>query len=480
MLKRSLILVMAAWLGFFAASSAAKTITVKQDGTGDTTTVQAALNAASDGDIIEIADDGRYVEDLSASPVLAQAGLAPALFSFTLRAAAGKHPVVEAANAETSQRMSILELPGRDMLGFAIWGCNGVTIQGIEFAALENSVNAFNVQSCITIADSANVTIEDCIVRGPGEPSPGEGTGILIAGVAANPFLTDNITIRNCSIIDPHYGITSAIFMKGSGTDANHVTIEDCQFSNTTESAVDIDNAHEAVVRRCTMSDCKYGIHFAGGNSIVEDCLVFYSLSEGLKADVDENWNDQIVGAVVRRCAFIGNGVQNPEAGVRCADGASIRFENCIIAGNGGPGLRVQTGSTTDVNVILDRCDLYENSGESEVIVEGNGMNLATLTITNSNIVSSFDGIVNEIEFEAVTLHHNNVFVPGELYNYVGSSDSVSVDPMYVSPTIIPEEFAFGDFALQGGSPVLTAGEGGTAIGSQGPLETQVKDWSVY
>ena len=50
------------------------TITVKQDGSGDTKTIQAALNTAKDGDTIILGDNGKYVEDLTASPLLASAG----------------------------------------------------------------------------------------------------------------------------------------------------------------------------------------------------------------------------------------------------------------------------------------------------------------------------------------------------------------------------------------------------------------------
>ena len=162
-------------------------ITVKQDGTGDTQTIQAALNAAQNGDTIIIGDSKTYVEDLTASPFLAQVGVpAAAVSSFTLMAADGVKPVIQAANAETSQRMSVLGLTGRDMLGFAIWGCQGVTIQGIEIVNLENEVNAFNVQSSLVIVDSDRVTVQDCTVRGPNQKSAHEGNAILIAGVQAD------------------------------------------------------------------------------------------------------------------------------------------------------------------------------------------------------------------------------------------------------------------------------------------------------
>ena len=475
---RNTFLVIAVWATWVVLTAGAGTILVKQDGTGDATTIQAALDAASNGDTIEVADNGRYVEDLTASPVLAQAGLAPALASFTLKASEGKKPVVEAANAETSQRMIVLGVGGRDMLGCVLWGCNGVTIQGIEFANLENAVNAFNTSSSLVIADSANITVENCTIRGPGERSPGDGSGILTAGVEAQPFRTDNITVRNCKVTECHYGVIFAVFQKGSGADPGQVTVEDCVFTNGFESAIDIDNAQNAVVRRCTFDNFNHGVHFAGGNSIVEDCLTMNSKAEGLEADIDENWNDQITGGVVRRCAFIGNGLDQRNPGIRCADGP-IRIENCIIAGNGGVGLEVSASSTTDVIVTVDHCDFYQNLGDYEIHIAAPTRNDASLTITNTNIVSDGGGIFNEYVPEAVTAHHNNVFVPVDPYINVTPADSVSVDPMYVSPTMDSSQFTFKGFQLKPGSPVLAAGVGGTPIGSQGAQVTTVESWPV-
>ncbi len=460
--------------------SHAAVIVVKQDGTGDATSIQSALNSALNNDIVAIGDNGTYIEDITISTILAQAGIPAApLLSITLRAAPGTSPSLQAANDESTQRMNFLDIPGKDMLGLVVWGCDNVVIEGIEIINLENTVNAFNVQSALVIADCQNITVENCTIRGPGVRSPGEGSGILIAGVLANPFRTDNVIVRNSTITETHYGIISAVFQKGSGTDPNHVTIEDCQFLYGFESGVDVDNAGEMIIRNCFFDGYNHGVHFAGGNSIVEDCIIVNSLQEGLESQVDTNWNDQVDGGIVRRCAFIGNGLENSGAGVRCTDGP-LRFENCIIAGNMGPGIRITSGSTNDVSVVVDHCDIYENFGEFEVILEADGSQLAELIITNSNIVTSGSGILNESYLEAVTAHHNNVFVEMDDYINVDPADSLSVDPMYVSPGIDPDSFSFDGFQLQPGSSLLGAGESETVIGSQGQEGTEIKRWELF
>ncbi len=463
-----------------ASTAFGATIVVKQDGTADATSIQAALMAASDGDTIEIADDETYVEDVTASPVLAQAGIPAApLASFTLKAREGNNPVLQAANAENSQRMAALGISGRDMLGLVVWGCKGVTIQGIEIVNPENSVNGYNVQSSFIIADCEDILVERCTIRGPGEASPGEGNAVLVAGVQAQPFLTNNITIRDCLITESHYGIITAVFQKDTGVDPNKVVIEGCIFQTGFESAIDIDNALEAIVRDCTITDYKHGIHFAGGNSLVEDCLVIESKEEGFKTDIDENWNSEIIGGIVRRCAFVGNGVENPRGGVRLTDGP-IQMENCIIAGNYGPGVWVTTASTTDVDAVLDHCDIYQNQGDFQVHIQVDGDMWAKLTMTNCNVVGDADGFNNEMYPEDVVVHHNNVYVDGEAYVFVNPEDSLSVDPLYVGAAADPASFTSDGFQLQPDSPVLSAGVDGTYIGSQGVQETRIETWMIH
>lgn len=459
----------------------AATITVKQDGSGNYKTVQAALDAAKNGDVIVIGDNGKYVEDLTASPVLAALGIPSAnLLSFTLKAGEGMKPVIQAANAESSQRMTGLGLPGRDMLGFVIWGCQNVVVQDLEIANLENSVNAFNVEASMVIADSNSVAIDNCTVRGPNAKSEHEGCAVLIAGVQANPFLVDNITVKNSLITQSHYGIISSVFQKGSGADPNAVTIENCQFVDGFESAVNINNAKNMTVRNCTIKNYQYGIHFAGGNSVVEDCIVLSCKDSGIYSEIDTNWNDTIGNVVVRRCAAVSCGMESDSAaGIRCTDGTAV-FENCISAGNSGPGIEVRANKHVDVAVTVDHCDVYENFGLSEVMVMAEGDYNAKLTITNSNIVSTAGGVENQRDADAVTAHHNNVFVKGQAYYNATSANSVSKDPLYVSPTNDPAQFAFDGFKLQSTSPILKSAENGTAIGAFGSSATSIMDWKLF
>ncbi len=376
--------------------------------------------------------------------------------------------------------MSALGVPGRDMLGFSIWGCQHVVVKGLEIANFENVVNEFGVQSSLVIADCDDVIIEDCTIRGPNERSAGEGNAILIAGVQANPFRADNITVRNCLITESHYGIISAMFQKGSGVDPINVTIEDCQFINGFESGVDVDNAENMVIRNCLFDNYHHGIHFAGGSSLVEDCIIKNSKGEGLECQVDTNWNESITNVIVLRCAILGNGLETDDApGVECTDGPLL-FENCIIAGNTGPGIKVATDSNSAVNAVFDHCDIYENYGLAEIMIFGGGDQTAKLTVTNSNIVSSGGGFENELDPSVVTAHHNNVAVSFDAYYNVDATDSVANDPLYESPTNNPDDFSWDGFKLKTGSPSLNAGEDGSTIGYTGSSVTLINAWEIF
>ncbi|MCP4711096.1 MAG: hypothetical protein GY869_20950, partial [Planctomycetes bacterium] len=198
------------------------------------------------------------------------------------------------------------------------------------------------------------------------------------------------------------------------------------------------------------------------------------------ECEIDTNWNDSITEVTVRRCAIIGNGFEAEEApGIECSDGPLL-FENSIIAGNAGPGVKVTTGSSSAVNAVFDHCDIYENFGLSEIMIMGGGEQSAKLTVTNSNIVSSGGGFENELDPSAVTAHHNNVAVSFDAYYNVNATDSVANDPLYESPTNNPVDFSWDGFKLKSGSPSLNAGEDGSAIGSTGSSVTFINAWEIF
>jgi hypothetical protein len=108
-------------LGAFAALvlaqtfSAANTIVVCKDGRGDLTRVQEAIDYSAEGDVIEIADDGNYAEDLDLRSYPLR----------TIRSAEGKHPTINGNIILGNQ--CVLEGLTIEPLEYEFWGvvrCN--------------------------------------------------------------------------------------------------------------------------------------------------------------------------------------------------------------------------------------------------------------------------------------------------------------------------------------------------------------------
>ena len=107
----------------------ARVITVRQDGEGDFTTIQAAVNAARNGDEIVIADSARYRGQVS----LSKPGL-------VLKAADGSRPVVDGESMR--QHAIILEPTAKGSCVVGLRCCGGTTAS--ISAACEDAIVALN------------------------------------------------------------------------------------------------------------------------------------------------------------------------------------------------------------------------------------------------------------------------------------------------------------------------------------------------
>ncbi len=160
-----------------ASIAPSQVISVRQDGTGDHTTIMAALSAALPGDIVEIQDDGTYVEDIVIGTNF-----------ITLRAAQHRSPVLQPAmTAAGSVHVRILSgTPNPVLSGLTFDGAgsqgeglvleDGVTLgrirdcrfldyQGIGAHALLLTTNIFDtiVERCEFVGCRRSVTVVQCV-----------------------------------------------------------------------------------------------------------------------------------------------------------------------------------------------------------------------------------------------------------------------------------------------------------------------------
>ncbi len=456
----------------------AATITVAQDGSGDTTSVSAALASASNGDEIVIADSAVYAEDITGG---AGFGLDAAMF--TLKAAAGQTPTIKAVN--TAERSGFLGIPGPDYFGAFFFGCQGVLIEGITFETSDEMFNAASIASIFSVFDSVDFTIRNCTIRGVGGdidyPEDNLGMAIISLGAAA---ITSGVVIEDCLIEETNIGIAIAKFPDMTVPADPSVTIRGCTIQHC-------DGGGYSVVRNCTVIDSRgAGISYdrdgARGTSpiigIVENCTVTGSADDGLRLNDAGDETDTIL-ATVTDCTFVGN----EESGARI-DGGDATIEDCIFAGNGSYGIWLADDNrATTVNA--DHCDIYQNHQTSavepfEVYVQLGSSSLLQLNISNSIVVGEL-GLLNgdfegEFDEESLFASYCNVVTADDPFIQVVVDNESNVDPMYVNASIDPNTFTAAGFNLAPDSPALTLDANGSYLGSQGQGEVDVETWHLY
>lgn len=475
-------------LGMASIASGA-TITVKKDGTADATSVQEALAAATNGDTIVIADSDIYEEDVTAGVA---AGL---VASFTLKAAEGQTPTIRAANI--MERLGDLGIPGTDIMGALFFGCQGVLIEGITFDNLEIALNASGISGALSLFDCSDITVRNCTIRGAGGDGtgyPGDNLTLVAAGIQTAPT---GVIIEDCLIEKGNYGVAIAKFQPGTPTDPS-VTIRGCTIQNCEEQGIEVDNGAPPtsedpnvatgqgnLFENNTIINCNTGIGLGGGYNVIRNCTVLNFRGEGLDVDLDGTSGTQPITGIVENSVFVGN----LGDGVRVDEGI-VTLSNCIVAGNGSEGIHLRnTDNATSVTV--DHCDIYQNlqvdvGALFEVLVDVGTTDLIQLRMTNTNVVGEtgvYNGDVNDPAYfdeEGLFASYCNVFVVDERYTNVVVDNDTELDPKYVNPSTDPETFTREGFQLSSDSPVLTAGENGTYIGSQGPAAVGVEDWAIH
>lgn len=194
------------------------TVIVKQDGSGDSTTIQGGLNLASANDTVEIQDSETYSEGeiKAVSPVKA---------SITIRAASGQTPILDGGNTEPTA----IEF-------YNDWTVEGLTIRNYTGVS-------HNGAGLVAVAGVRTVTINSCTIH--------SCDGDAITDLKANSV------VKNTTI----YNITG-----GRGIDAGvnkDVTIKNCLIYDTLRDGIQATNTG-VVVEHCTLYNTSYDPSVAG------------------------------------------------------------------------------------------------------------------------------------------------------------------------------------------------------------------------
>ena len=366
---------------------------------GEYPTIQQAIDAAVDGDIVELGDDtymgvgnknldfgGKAITVRSASgdPALCIIDCEASGYGFTFHSGEGRDSVVEGVtivNGDNQYGGGICCNTSSPTITNCAMIANTAQYGGsFYFSHSSAIISGCTISECVgsyagggVFSASGNATIMDCTISGN---TAGSGGGVH-CDLAASP------TIVNCTIItNTALGSGGGIYDEGGSS-----TITNCTISEN--SAGSGGGVHCHFTASPTITDCKIsantasynggGVHGQGSNPTLSDCMIVGNTAQangggGVCCDGGEttltnctiNWNVAQYGGGVdcyagtptlSNCTIIGNSaVGDDGGGVLCAAGDPT-LTNCMIIANtavrGGGGFCCPYGSPTVTNCTM-------------------------------------------------------------------------------------------------------------------------------
>jgi len=457
----------------------AATLTVKTDGTGNHKTVQAALDAAAEGDTI-LVSGGSYNEDIN----IGHLNMPPQKKNnITLKAADGEK--VEVALTNTSNRTASLAAAGADFgpvdhLGFLI-NSDGAVVEGIRFVQNIREVNALNINVAIMIV-SSNVTIRKCEFVGPGVDASGDVVGMVVTPLDVVslsqkiPALATNLSVENCTITSFPYAFANHNFPLELGMDvpSPEATVRNCELTGN-GNGIEIDDGTTHVIDCRIHDNLGSGLHISDDTTIVSGCVIENNAQNGFDIDNQELEPDEAQGipaVTVENCIVAGNGKTPDQRGIRLKCG-SLKMTGTVVRGSGGPNLYFDTQVNREISAVIDHCDFYQSAAGIGIATTNDPKTYMNIQITNS-IVTDQNGIINDAATVAdFSVDYCDIFASGTQFggDFLSRTNDLNVDPQYVDP-------ANGNFYLKATSTLAKAGKNGTYLGSKG-IAVGVTDWMI-
>lgn len=355
----------------FASPVAARTWQILPDGTGDAPTIQAGVDLAADGDILELGDGtfrgsgNRDVDLLGKQLVIRSASDDPLLCVIDVEGTeADPHRAFRMRTPSAGARLRSLTLTGGHVIGGVTTGHGGAVHCGAssryDFENMRFQGNTAAGGGAVRADEGAVVRFDDCVFvenRVVGSSFPNNGGAVLTwdAGSA---------TFTNCHFIgQTASGGGGALFDRGGS-----ITITDCVFEANVASrygggAVLASNSTEYMaVKHCEflrnrslVGTSPHGGALAAYRAAeLTDCLFVENDAYGDGGAVNLEFPDA-GPATVRNCIFLRNeGGQGGALSVKSGTQATIegcRFEENVahaVSGRGGA-LRVYTDARAEV-----------------------------------------------------------------------------------------------------------------------------------
>lgn len=379
----------AAWFGLGVGPAFSATLHVCPDGTGDYSSLQAALAAASSGDTIELCDGiftgpenvdlhfgerdivlrsihgpenttinfawsgdggGGFDETIAHPGIFLVSGTTTRIEGVTLRNAGNTWPEDWATNEGSavhclggSLTLERVRIDSDFIYGGRAKRGGGVFIEGGALTAVDCEFTGNHAQEDggAIFCDGSTAELIRCSFVGNG----GQGASVRLDGGSVTDCLFEDghgyegpgVALFNhagsLSIQRTTFRSCFAVGLVNHGT----VLVRDCLFEdNVADFGVGITNSGEALVQNSTFRGNLAGIGVSAveshGHMTVEDCLFLGNSSAyGF-------WSATIASAggelILRRCSLVGNQSRRrrPGSGIHVAAGASVLVENTVVA----------------------------------------------------------------------------------------------------------------------------------------------------
>jgi len=481
------------------SATLSRTWLVTPDGTGDAPTIQAAIDLASHGDTIELADGtftgtgNRDVNLLGKSILVRSSSDTPSACIIDVEGNPGKHrafilqteeqPVVGFRSLTISNGYLVAEASEpRSGGGIYCGGPANVTFENVVFLGNQASFGgAAYLGPAVKFGLGGNYSFVDCEFKSnetPGDGDSGFGGALRIVFCA--------VTFERCRFVGNKAGENAAVISANTGPYL--ATVTDCVFERNIPPS---SNAVSVGFTNCAISNCQFLFNAPGcalyTNDITMTGCVFLNDGGGSGLSVYDGV------AEITNCTFKGHSALRGGAMILNAfTNATIRschFEDNEATGtgstnDGGGAIHTELGSFADINgcsfignsaalhggaifagatsgpaggVSIEGCTMVANSSPT-----GAGIFFWASTNTVRRTVIAFSP-----QGDAVACYPGDMPIIGcsNFFGNAGGDDicgaddggNFSADPLFCNPKN-------GDYRLQWGSPCLPANSNGCGL----------------
>ncbi len=429
------------WAGLYVPDST-RVLQISQNGSGSGrySTLAAAIAAAQPGNIVEIEDSANYSGGPDGLLISTNSDGLP-LHGLTIRAAAGKSPVIEASDLST---------------GIRIIGLKDVLIQGVQIKGGYTGIELYQPSPTVPLS----VTIDQCTIT----DAFGDAwaAGVFVEG-GGNVEITQSILENSSGFGAIMYvsGGTGQLTVTGStiqqnGSDGvlaygSNIFVSDSTFSNNSGAGLDLVYCTGTVdgnrlASNQTSSNYGDGLQITNGKTTVknnvfdsnEESAIYLTADSsdagahitGNKAQLNSSYAihaDSFPSVVAE-----GNLLKSNGGGFYLSATSDAHLLNNIIAKSTdssiGSGVEVDSGS----NVRITNGTIYQNALYGVLLTSG------TVSVDNSIVYGNKGGELQAVPAESV------------------HSSLVGIDPQFVSPDS-------DDFSLASNSPAIDSGSNAAA-----------------